>query len=56
MSESCNLTTQTENSIDVPDTPSSEPLGIDHNFYERVIDPSLILFPCIDQVYAVDSG
>lgn len=53
MSESFNLTTQTENSIEVPDTHSNEPLGIDMTVYEHVIDPSLILIPCVQQISAV---
>lgn len=43
MSESLNLTTQTENSIEEPDTHSIGRLGIDQTVYEHVIDPSLIL-------------
>lgn len=53
MSESSNLTTQTENSIEVPDTHSNDPLGIDQTVYEHVIDPSLILFPSVQQFSAV---
>lgn len=50
MSESLNLTTQTENSIEEPDTHSNGRLGIDQTIYEHVIDPSLIL---IQQISAV---
>lgn len=44
MSESLNLTTQMENSVEGPDTHSDDPPGIDQTVYERVIDPSLV-FP-----------
>lgn len=53
MSKSLNLTTQTQNSIEESNTRSNDPLGIDQTVYEHVIDPSLILIPCVQQISAV---